>query len=233
MPDIIMHAWDPKTQDKTIDLEWPQNRLTIGVLNDNNYADKVLLTPDAVAQLVESGVAVLMERGVGKGVYSDVEYANVGADIMDLTSELLKNVNLVLKLSLLTSEQLEYLNSHTVIMSVVDLPGMNEGDLSLLQQKKSTLIALDKLHDKQDRPIFTAILNGELYGKPAAIALSASVMPSLLAVLCSKNIRYALQTYPALLNGVYCFQGIVCHREMAERFQCIWKDILAICWDWN
>lgn len=233
MPDIIMHVWDPKTQEATIDLEMPQNRLTIGVLNDNVYADKVLLTPEAVAKLVESGVAVLMERGAGKGVYTDLEYANVGADILDVEAELLKNVNLVLKLSVLSAEQLQQLKPQTVVMSPVNLEQMTDEDLQIIQQNKLTLIALDLLKDSHDRPIFATILHGDLYGKPAAIAFSACLMPSLSAVLSSRNIRYALQTYPALLQGVYCFQGIVCHHNMAERFQCMWKDILTLCWDWN
>ena len=233
MPDIIMHVWDPKTQEATIDLEMPQNRLTIGVLNDNVYADKVLLTPEAVAKLVESGVAVLMERGAGKGVYTDLEYANVGADILDVEAELLKNVNLVLKLSVLSAEQLQQLKPQTVVMSPVNLEQMTDEDLQIIQQNKLTLIALDLLKDQRGRFVFVTILHGDLYGKPAAMAFSACLMPSLTAVLSSRNIRYALQTYPALLQGVYCFQGIVCHHNMAERFQCMWKDILTLCWDWN
>ena len=233
MPDIIMHVWDPKTQESTIDLEMPQNRLTIGVLGDSDYADKVLLTPEAVAQLVESGVAVMMERGVGKDVYSDLDYANVGADMMDVTAELLKNVNLVLKLSTLTTEQLQLLKPQTVVMSSVNLEQMTDEDLQIVQQNKLTLIALDLLKDRHGHFVFVTILHGDLYGKPAAMAFSACLMPSLTAVLSSKNIRYALQTYPALLQGVYCFQGIVCHHNVAERFQCMWKDILSLCWDWN
>ncbi len=233
MPDIIMHVWDPKTQEETIDLEMPQSRMAIGVLGDSDYADKVLLTPDAVTQLVESGVAVLMEHGVGKGVYSDMDYANAGADIMDVTAELLKNVDVVLKLSALTTGQLQLLKPHSVIMSAVDLAQMSDDDLPIIQQNHLTLIALDLLKDRHGRFVFATILHGELYGKPAAIAFSTCLMPSLTAILSSKNIRYALQTYPALLQGVYCFQGVVCHHNMAERFHCPWKDILTLCWDWN
>ncbi|MBQ9436601.1 MAG: hypothetical protein IJU33_10815 [Bacteroidales bacterium] len=233
MPDIIMHVWDPKTQEETIDLEMPQSRMAIGVLGDSDYADKVLLTPDAVTQLVESGVAVLMERGAGKGIYSDIDYANAGADIMGVTAELLKNVNLVLKLSVLTTEQLQCLKPNTVVMSSVNLAQMSDDDLPIIQQNHLTLIALDLLKDRHGHFVFATILHGDLFGKPAAMALSTCLLPSLTAILSSKNIRYAIQTYPALLQGVYCFQGVVCHHNIAERFQCPWKDILTLCWDWN
>lgn len=233
MPEIVMYTSEPKTQEATIDMEIPHNGFVLGLLKDELPNDRAFATPSMVHRLVEDRVEVLIERGAGKLVYSDMEYAEAGGVMMDLSAELLLHVNVVLKLTPFTLSDLEHVKSHSVLMSTVDLNQVTEEYLQLLQQKDLTLISLEALTDRNDEPVFLKILNGNLKGKSFSIALSECVLPTLYAVFSSRNLRFAIQTYPALIKGVICFQGVLCNRQWAEKLNTNFKDILSLCWDWN
>lgn len=233
MPEIILYTSDPKTQEETIEMEILHNGFVIGLVKDSLPEERAFLTPAAVRKLVEDRVEVLIERGSGKQVYSDMEYASAGGLMLDVVAELLLHCNVALKLTPFSLTELTYVKSHSVLLSTNDLSCATVEYMQILKDKHLTLISLDSLTDRNDEPVFLKLLNGSLKGKSFSIALSECVLPTIQAIFSSRNLRFAIQTYPALIKGVICFQGELCNRQWAEKLNVPCRDILSICWDWN
>lgn len=138
--------------------------LTIALLKENNEVERrVCLSPDAVSMLVNSGHTVLVEKDAGlSSHYTNVNYSDAGAQIVEQKEELLK-AGIVLKVSALTHQEIDALGRHQTVFSTLQLMSRDKAYFTSMAEKKVTAIAFESIKDDTDTfPIIRSM--GEIVG---------------------------------------------------------------------
>ncbi len=206
----------------------------LGILKNNDSAtNNWMISPDMVAKLTENHVSVLMQRGVGeKWGFHDLDYADEGAELFDDTQSVIQTANIVLKISNFTFEELSLIKEGQTLISCVDFNKMTTSDAEMMVKAKVNALALNLITDRDGHIILENMQNNILGEKARQIAFTEFLLPFLI-VLMFNRIRFAIQTNPAILQSIYCYNGILTHREFAEKHNLKWQDILLLCWNWN
>lgn len=110
--------------------------------------NRISLTPDAVAILVNSGHDIWVERKAGEGSkFSDKQYSEAGAKIKYTPEEVYK-ADIILKIEPPTIEEIEYFKPGQVLISALQ-PGHLEKDyVQALLKKRITALAWEYIEDK-------------------------------------------------------------------------------------
>lgn len=104
---------------------------------------RVAATPKTVARLRKQGFEVLIEKGAGvRSNYSDQEYEQAGAALIDSAEALYASAQIVLKVQPFTDSEIELLKEGTVSLSYL-WPAQNQELLKKLADKKINAIAMD------------------------------------------------------------------------------------------
>ena len=212
-----------------------KRNFSVGVLKEESETKKcVILSPENVKKLVEQGVTVWIENGLGLAVgFSDMDYAEQGADIVETKPPLILQSNILVKWSAFTADELELMKPNQIVMAMVNLETLQQEDMLLIERKKITAIGLNFIMNENGKATIDALLHPENSEIKPAISLGDLVLPLLYALIFSYNIRGAIQTTPNLQQGVYTYQGILCKRAVSEKVRMPWKDLFMLCWDWN
>ena len=234
--DLVMH-YTPgaETQEQTIYLEEIEQPMTLGLVRgDRPIPDVVLFTPELVGKLVEQGVKVYVQRDyAGHTHFSNMDYADAGADIIDDFFPLVEASKVLVKFSPFTEQELELLRDGQIVISRLIFNELTHRYIQLLQQKKSYAVAINLITNKDNWSELDNILMSSADAEIMNKRLGMFIMPVVEAVLFSKNFRVVVQTNPALLQSVFCYKGILCNRVIAEQLDMMWKDILSLCFDLN
>ncbi len=82
------------------------------------FENRVALTPDIVKQLVKAGMSVHVESGAGeRASFSNQNYRDAGAEIVDNPATLLANADIVLKVNAPTVSEADRLKQDSVLIS--------------------------------------------------------------------------------------------------------------------
>jgi len=152
-----------------------QARLSIGIPKENSSVEtRLALTPEGVAIVTEEGHSVYVERGAGEPMqYSDFQYSEAGAFIVDNASEVF-SADLVLKIAPPTIEELNMMHDRSAIMSMLQLSNLSSDCIKLMMTKKMNAIAYELIRDEQKQfPVVSSI--SEIEGN-TAIAVAAELM---------------------------------------------------------
>ena len=152
-----------------------QARLSIGIPKENSSVEtRLALTPEGVAIVTEEGHSVYVERGAGEPMqYSDFQYSEAGAFIVDNASEVF-SADLVLKIAPPTIEELNMMHDRSAIMSMLQLSNLSSDCRRLMMTKKMNAIAYELIRDEQKQfPVVSSI--SEIEGN-TAIAVAAELM---------------------------------------------------------
>jgi len=152
-----------------------QARLSIGIPKENSSVEtRLALTPEGVAIVTEEGHSVYVERGAGEPMqYSDFQYSEAGAFIVDNASEVF-SADLVLKIAPPTIEELNMMHDRSAIMSMLQLSNLSSDCIRLMMTKKMNAIAYELIRDEQKQfPVVSSI--SEIEGN-TAIAVAAELM---------------------------------------------------------
>ena len=152
-----------------------QARLSIGIPKENSAVEtRLALTPEGVAIVTEEGHSVYVERGAGEPMqYSDFQYSEAGAFIVDNASEVF-SADLVLKIAPPTIEELNMMHDRSAIMSMLQLSNLSSDCIRLMMTKKMNAIAYELIRDEQKQfPVVSSI--SEIEGN-TAIAVAAELM---------------------------------------------------------
>lgn len=110
--------------------------------------NRISLTPDAVALLVNNGHEIWVETKAGVGSkFSDQQYSDAGAKIVYSPQEVYK-ADIILKIEPPTLEEIEYMHPGQVLISAIQLGHMNPEYLQALMKKKVTALAFEFIEDK-------------------------------------------------------------------------------------
>ncbi|MBS1486677.1 MAG: alanine dehydrogenase [Bacteroidetes bacterium] len=110
--------------------------------------NRISLTPDAVALLVNNGNEVWVESNAGAGSkFTDRAYSEAGAKIVYSPQEVYK-ADFILKIEPPTLEEMEYFRPGQTLISALQLGYLNEERVHALLRKKITALAYEFIEDK-------------------------------------------------------------------------------------
>jgi len=221
--------------EQLMEISTSKRNFSIGILKEMSKTDDcVILSPKDVKKLVELGATVWIESGLCRtNGFSDMDYAEQGAEIVETKPPLILQSNILLKKSAFTPEELSLTKSNQILIAMVDLETLRQEDMLLLERNKITAVGLNLIMDENKKPIINTLLQSKTSETTPPISLGSLVLPLLYALIFSYNIRCAIQTTPTLQQGVYAYQGILCKRIVSEKVMMPWKDLFMLCWDWN
>ncbi|MDO9152273.1 MAG: alanine dehydrogenase [Paludibacter sp.] len=147
---------DPKTQHSLFPEESllrelaRQPHLSIGLPKENAEVEtRLALTPEGVAIVTEEGHNVYVQRGAGEPMsYSDLQYSEAGAVIVELTTEVF-NANIVMKIAPPAIQELHLMHPNSTIFSMLQLSNLSADSIRLMMKKKINAIAYELIKDEQ------------------------------------------------------------------------------------
>jgi alanine dehydrogenase len=136
-------------QEKMLEMKQGKKRLLLGIPKERAMQEnRVALTPEAVALLVNNGHEVWVEKGAGDTAkYSDQEYGNAGAQIKYTSKEVFE-ADVVLKVEPPTEEEVSFMKPGKTVISALQLGNQKEEYIHRLNKKRITAVAFEFLEDK-------------------------------------------------------------------------------------
>jgi alanine dehydrogenase len=126
-----------------------KNSLYIGIPKEVSFQEnRVPLTPEAVALLINNGHEVCLETGAGKlARFEDNEYSEAGARIVYSAKEVYE-CDVVLKVSPPTEEEISYMKPGGTLISALQMSRLDGKYIQLLNAKKITALGYEFLEDE-------------------------------------------------------------------------------------
>jgi NAD(P) transhydrogenase subunit alpha len=120
--------------------------MRIGVPKETHAGERrVATTPDVAAQLIKLGFDIAVETGAGVAAsYSDDAYKEAGCDIVESSSDLWAQSDLILKVRAPEVDQVAGLRADQTLISFL-WPGQNPELLQQLTQTGATVMAMDSV----------------------------------------------------------------------------------------
>ena len=205
----------PEPQLSPIETDLTQVRATIGMLSSEELFVPIMLSLKHIEKFVDEHVAVFIQRGLGADHdIPDYEFTEYGADIMEDELPIIALSNLVLKYAPFTVEDIFFLKEKQIIISTAPPETFTHEMVGFLQEKKITAVGIN----------FLNLDNSQIQN---------TVWQLVSALLFSTKIKHSIQLNPLLLKSVYCYNGEICNRAVAENAGVPWKDLVELCWNWN
>jgi alanine dehydrogenase len=137
------------TQEKMQMVKKGKHTFFIGLPREISLQEnRISLTPDAVALLVNHGHEVWVETKAGEGSkFSDKQYSEAGAKIVYSPQEVYQ-AEVVLKIEPPTLEELEYFKPGQALISALQLGHLDQAFIDVLIRKKVTALAYEFIEDK-------------------------------------------------------------------------------------
>ena len=126
-----------------------RQRISIGMPANVKEDERCIpLTPQAVELLVNAGNQVMVETKAGERTrYSDLDYAEVGADIVQEKAEVFQ-CDYIIKVAPFTKAEIALLRGNQVLFSMLQLDTNNEDIIRALMQKRVTAVAFEYMKDE-------------------------------------------------------------------------------------
>jgi alanine dehydrogenase len=136
-------------QEKLMAVKTPRKSFFIGLPNEISLNEnRICLTPDAVALLVNNGHEVWVETRAGEGSkFSDKQFSEAGAKIVYSPQEVYK-AEIILKIEPPTVDEVEYFRPGQALISAIQLGHMSLDSINALLKKKVTALAWEFIEDK-------------------------------------------------------------------------------------
>jgi alanine dehydrogenase len=126
-----------------------KNSLLIGLPVESAAQEKrVVLTPDAIALLVNNGQEVIVEANAGKeSKFTDQEYSDAGAKVVYSAKEAF-DAEVVIKVEPPTEEEINLMRPGACLISALQLGKQNAAFIHALNKKRITAVSYEHLEDK-------------------------------------------------------------------------------------
>jgi alanine dehydrogenase len=149
--------------------------LLIGIPRERNELEcRLALTPEAVDILTDVGHHILLESGAGQGIgYSDVQYAEAGAEIVDSSVEIY-HADIILKILPILPAEAALLKPRVTLFSMAQLDLFAQASYETLMQKRINAVAYELMNSEQN-PYPVRAYIAEIEGK-AIISIAASLL---------------------------------------------------------
>lgn len=146
-------------QEERLEIPNKSCQLTLGVPREKALLEnRVSLVPDAISGLIDAGHRVLVESQAGLAShYSDNQYSEAGAEIIKDTSSVFQ-CDVIIKVSPPSGEEIDMMRGKQVLLSSLNLSGLNDNHFRKLSSKKITALAYEYLKDKDGNfPVIRAM----------------------------------------------------------------------------
>ena len=136
-------------REEMLEVKAKGQKIKIGVPSDFSKVEyRVPLTPQAVDLLVSYGHEIIIETKAGQAAnYSDDEYRNAGAIIVDTKEEAFQ-ADIILRIASFSGEEIDMLRGNQVIISNIRIQSHCSETIQKLIKKKITSIAFEYLEDE-------------------------------------------------------------------------------------
>lgn len=136
-------------QEQLLKVKESNKSLNLGIPQEISMQEnRVLLTPESVAVLTNSGHEIMVETQAGESAkFTDNEYSESGAKIVYSAKEALE-ANIVLKVEPPTLDEIEMLKPGSTLISALQLGNQSADYIHALNRKKITAVAFEFLEDK-------------------------------------------------------------------------------------
>ena len=120
--------------------------MKIASLQENKKIEKrIAITPEITKKYVSNGFEVFLSKNYGQHLgFSDDEYKNLGAKIIDDEKEIVKSADLIVQLGLPSDENLSYFKENQILIGVLN-PFTNKKKIDDLVKKKIKNFSLELL----------------------------------------------------------------------------------------
>ncbi len=147
-------------QEEMLDVKKNNVQMVIGVLKETNDSEhRVALVPEAVNLLVKNGYRVLVESYAGnESHFSNQDYIDAGADIVDVTGYLFSNSDILLRISPLSVSELDMIKANQTIFSALHPTIQTQEYFAKISEKKAIGVAFEYIQDQSHSfPIVRAV----------------------------------------------------------------------------
>ncbi len=136
-------------QEEILRVKKGKSSFFIGLPKETSFQEnRISLTPDAVALLVNHGHEVLVETKAGEGSkFSDKQYSEAGAKIAYSAQEVYK-ADFILKIEPPTIEEMEYFRPGQTLISALQMGYLSVERVQALLKKRVTALAYEFIEDK-------------------------------------------------------------------------------------
>lgn len=136
-------------QEEMLRVKKGKSSFFIGLPKETSFQEnRISLTPDAVALLVNHGHEVLVETKAGEGSkFSDKQYSEAGAKIAYSAQEVYK-ADFILKIEPPTIEEMEYFRPGQTLISALQMGYLSVERVQALLKKRVTALAYEFIEDK-------------------------------------------------------------------------------------
>jgi alanine dehydrogenase len=136
-------------QEQTLEVRKRRHAFFIGLPKEISLQEnRISLTPDAVALLVNNGHDVWVETKAGLGSkFTDKQYSDAGAKIVYSPQEVYQ-ADVILKIEPPTQEEIELMHAGQTLISALQLGHLRAESLQGLLKKKVTALAYEFIEDK-------------------------------------------------------------------------------------
>jgi alanine dehydrogenase len=136
-------------QEKLLKVQKPKNSFFIGLPKEVSLQEnRISLTPDAVALLVNNGHELWVETKAGvDSKFTDKQYSDAGAKIVYSQEEVYK-AEIILKIEPPTLEEIELMHPGQALISALQIGHLSVENLNALLKKKVTALAYEFIEDK-------------------------------------------------------------------------------------
>lgn len=137
------------TQEKLMPVKKGNHAFFIGLPCEVSLQEnRISLTPDAVAILVNNGHEVWVETKAGLGSkFTDKQYSEAGAKIVYSAQEVYK-AEVILKIEPPTLEEIEWMRPGQALISAIQLGHLKPDTIQALLKKRVTALAYEFIEDK-------------------------------------------------------------------------------------
>ncbi len=123
--------------------------MNIGIPVELSGDNRLALTPESVALLVESGNSVFVETKAGDKIhFFDEKFEKAGAKIVFAHEEVFGRSELVVKAEKLTEEEVDFVKEEQIIMAFHHLAVLPQETIEKLIEKKTTVIGYELIEDE-------------------------------------------------------------------------------------
>jgi alanine dehydrogenase len=136
-------------QEQMLAVKKKKNSFFLGLPKEISLQEnRITLTPDAVALLVNNGHEIWLETKAGVGSkFSDQQYSEAGAKIVYTPQEVYK-ADVILKIEPPTEEEIELMRPGQTLISALQLGHLMPEQVQGLLKKKITALAFELIEDK-------------------------------------------------------------------------------------
>ncbi len=139
-------------KEEMLELKPNFKKLQIGIPKETSFQEnRVSLTPESVALLVNNGHKIIFETGAGNASsFSDEEYSKNGAFIVYSKDEVYK-CDMIIKIEPPTKSELNLMQFNQVLISAVQLNTQSNEFFKILNKKNITALGFEFIRDGQGK----------------------------------------------------------------------------------